>query len=264
MSSVLAGVPPPPVGTEFPADNVPVDSIDVDYSANGISNGNNQVAHIDNVENTVVDNNVSNNVVNNNVVGSNVANNNLVVNENTVNNDVVGNNIVNSNLVVNRSTVSNNVVGTNGNNVLEISTSENSAIANNNSMEEPNYSPVSDSENIVDPGSSSLYAFSLDSGDGNLVGASDSLKRAHTEVSSDGDSSDSGSYKSKLPVRKQKGVRKTPAPALLAANPRPHSLQVSCPVCLGASSLPRQSGVALPSVHEGPFSSTDGPVVNFN
>lgn len=221
MSSVLAGVPPPPpVGTEFPADNVPVDSIDVDYSANGISNGNNQVAHIDNVENTVVDNNVSNNVVNNNVVGSNVANNNLVVNENTVNNDVVGNNIVNSNLVVNRSTVSNNVVGTNGNNVLEISTSENSAIANNNSMEEPNYSPVSDSENIVDPGSSSLYTFSLDSGDGNLVGASDSLKRAHTEVSSDGDSSDSGSYKSKLPVRKQKGVRKTPVPALLAANPR--------------------------------------------
>ena len=55
-----------------------------------------------------------------------------------------------------------------------------------------------------------------------MEGASDSRKRAHTEVSSDGDSVDSGSYKSKLPVRKQKGVRKTPAPtpALSAANPR--------------------------------------------
>ena len=251
LAPVLAGVPP--VGTEFPADNVSVESIDVDYSANGISNGDNQVAHIDNAENTVVDNDVNNNVVSNNMEGSNVANNNLVVNENTVNNDVVENNVVNSNLVVNRSTVNNNVVGTNGNNVLEISTSEYSAIANNNSMEEPNYSPVSDSENIVDPGSSSLCAFSLDSGDGNLVEpsssalissgasdvlmeeASDSLKRAHTEVSSDGDSLDSGSYKSKLPVRKQKGVRKTPAPALLAANPR-------------AS----QSSIFMPSLSRGP------------
>ena len=53
-----------------------------------------------------------------------------------------------------------------------------------------------------------------------MEGASDSRKRAHTEVSSDGDSVDSGSYKSKLPVRKQKGVRKTPAPAPSAANPR--------------------------------------------
>ena len=163
------------MGTEFPADNVSVNSIDVDYSANGISNGNNQVGHISNVENTVVDNDVNNNSVNNNVVGSNVANNNLVVNENRVNNDVVGYNVVNSNLEVNRSTVNNNVVvGNNGNNVFEISTSENSAIANNNSMEEPNYSPVSDSESIVDPGSSSLCAFSLDSGDGNLVEPSSS------------------------------------------------------------------------------------------
>ena len=266
------------MGTEFPADNVSVHSIDVNYSANGISNGNNQVAHIDNVESTIVDNDVNNNIVKNNVVGSNVVNNNLVVNENTVNNDVVGNDVVNSNLVVNESTVNNNVVENNGNNVVGISTSENSAIANNNSMEEPNYSPVSDSENIADPGSSSLCAFSLDSGDGNLVepsssGASDvvmervsdsSQKRSHTAVSSDGDCVDTGSYKSKLPVRKQKGVSKLWLPLRRLPMPGPCGLQVSIPVCLGASSLPRQSVVALLSVHEGPFSSTNGPVVNLN
>ena len=49
--------------------------------------------------------------------------------------------------------------------------------------------------------------------------AFDSPKCAHTEVSSDGHTVDSGSYKSKISVRKQKGVRKTPAPAPLAANP---------------------------------------------
>lgn len=103
------------MGTEFPTDNVSVDSIDVDYPANGISNGNNQVAHTDNVENTVGDNDVNNNVVDNSVVGSNVVNNNLLVNENTVNNDVVGNNVVNSNLVVNESTANNNVVENIGN-----------------------------------------------------------------------------------------------------------------------------------------------------
>ena len=70
LALVLAGVSP--VGTEFPDGNVSVDSIDVDYSANGICNGDNQVAHIDNVENTVVDNDVNNIVGNNNVVGSNV------------------------------------------------------------------------------------------------------------------------------------------------------------------------------------------------
>ena len=129
LAPVLAGVPP--VGSQFPADNVSVDSIDVDFSANGISNGNNQVTHVDNVENTVVDNEVNNNVVNNNLVD-----------ENSVNNDVVGNNVVNSNLVVNESTVNNNVIENNGNNVVEISTSENGAVANNNSMEEPNFSPV--------------------------------------------------------------------------------------------------------------------------
>lgn len=71
------------MGTEFLADTVSVDSIDVDYSANGISNGENQGAHIDNVENALVDNDVNNNVVDNNVVGSNVVNNNSLVNENT-------------------------------------------------------------------------------------------------------------------------------------------------------------------------------------
>ena len=150
LAPVLVGVPP--VGTEFPADNVSVDVVDVDYSANGISNGNNHVAHVHNVDNTVVDNDVNNNVVNNNMVGSNAVNNNLAVNESTVNNNVENN----------------------GSNVMEISTSENSAIANNNSMEEPNYSPVSDSENIVDPGSSSLCAYLLDSGNGNLVETSSS------------------------------------------------------------------------------------------
>lgn len=119
------------MGTEFPGDNVSVDSIDVDDSANGISNENNQVAHIGNVENNVVDNDVNNNVMNNNVVGSNVVNNNLLVKEKTVNNDVVGKNVVNCNLVVNESTVNNNVAENNGNNVVEISTSENSAIGNN-------------------------------------------------------------------------------------------------------------------------------------
>lgn len=68
------------------------------------------------------------------------------------------------------------------------------------------------------PSSSAL----ISSGASDVVmeGASDSWKRAHTEVSSDGDSVDSGSYKSKLPVRKQKRVHKTPAPAPSAANPR--------------------------------------------
>ena len=95
--------------------------------------------------------------------------------------------------------------------------------------------------NIVDPGSSSLCASSLDSGDENLVepssselissgvadmvieGASDSRKRALVEVSSDGESVDSSPatvVKSKLPVRKQKGVRKIPTPAPSAATPR--------------------------------------------
>ena len=172
---VLAGVPP--VGSDLPADNVSVDSID----------GDNHVTHIDHVEHTVVDNEVVNNKVSNNLV-----------NENLVNNDVVGNNgskVVNNNLIVNESTVNNNVAN-NRNNEVEISTSESSA-ANQNSVDEPNYSPVSDSENIVDPGSSSLCASSLDSGDGNLVepsssalissgmsdavmeGASDSRKRPH-------------------------------------------------------------------------------------
>ena len=36
------------------------------------------------------------------------------------------------------------------------------------------------------------------------------------------------------------------------------------PVCLRASSLPRKSRVALLNFHEGPFSCTHGPVVNFN
>ena len=188
---VLAGVPP--VGSDLPADNVSVDSIDVDYSANGISNGDNHVTHVDNVENAVVDNEVVNNkVVNNNLVNESLVNNDVVGN-NVVNNN--GSKIVNNNLVVNESTVNNNVAN-NRNNEVEISTSESSA-TNQNSMDEPNFSPVSDSENIVDPGSSSLCASSLDSGDGNLVepsssalissgmsdavmeGASDSRKRPH-------------------------------------------------------------------------------------
>ena len=95
--------------------------------------------------------------------------------------------------------------------------------------------------NIVDPGSSSLCASSLDSGDENLVepssselissgvadmvmeGASDSRKRALVEVSSDGESVDSSPatvVKSKLPVRKQKGVRKISTPAPSGATPR--------------------------------------------
>ena len=210
LAPVLAGVPP--VGSSFPANNVSVESIDVDYSANGISNGNNQVTHVDNVDITVVDNEVVNNnlvnenSVNNDEVGNNVVNNN---GSNVVNNTLVMNEsiVVNNNLVVNESTVTNNVVEINGNNKVEISTSENSA-AKQNSIEEPNYSPVSDRVNIVDPGSSSLCASSLDSGDGNLVepssselisfgvsdavmeGASDSRMHAHTEVSSDGDSVD--------------------------------------------------------------------------
>ena len=228
LAPVLAGVLP--VGSSFPADNVSVDSID------GISNENNLVVDVDNIDITVEDNEV----MSNKEVNNNLANGNLV------NNDVVGNNVVNnngSNVVMNESIVVNNnlanesTVNNNGNNKVEISKSENSA-ANQNTIEEPNYSPISHSVNIVDPGSSSLCVSSLDSDVGNLVepsssdlfssgvsdvvmeGASDSRKRAHTEVSSDGDSVDSSSFKSKLPVRKQKGVRKTPAPASSTATPR--------------------------------------------
>lgn len=258
----------PPVGSSLPADDVSVDSID------GINTANNQVTHVDNVDDTVVNNEVVNNKVNensvNNVVGNNVVNNNgsNVVNNNLVMNESI---VVNSNLVVNESEVNNNVVGINGNNNVEISTSENS-VANQNSIEEPNSSLVSDSVNIVDPGSSSLCASSLDSGDENLVepssselissgvadmvmeGASDSRKRAHVEVSSHGDSvysSPATVVKSKLPLRKQKGVRKIPAPAPSAATSR---------ALRSTSIIP---GVAFLSIHEGPFSSTNGPVVNF-
>ena len=235
LAPIRAGIPH--VGSFLPADDVSVESID------GINNSNNQVTHVDNVDDTVVNNEVVNNKVNensvNDVVGNNVVNNNgsNVVNNNLVMNERI---VVNSNLVVNESTVNNNVVGINRNNNVEISTSENS-VANQNSIEEPNYSPVSDSLNIVDPGSSSLCASSLDSGNENLVepsgselisssvadmvmeGASDSRKRAHVEISSDGDSVDSSPatvVKSKLPVGKQKGVSKIPAPAPSAATPR--------------------------------------------
>ena len=237
LAPVLAGVPP--VGSSFFADDVLVDSIDLDYPANGISN----VTHVDNVDNTVVNNEVVNNKVNENSVNNDVVGNNVNNNRsNAVNNNLLMNEsiVVNNNLVVNENTVNNNVVEINGNNNVEISTSEIS-VANENSFEVPNYLPVSDSVNIVDPRSSPLCASSLDSGDGNLVelssselissgvsdavmeGASDSRKHAHTEVSSDGDSVDSSHatvVKSKLLVRKQKGVRKTRAPAPPAATPR--------------------------------------------
>ena len=270
------------MGTEFLADTVSVDGIDFDYSANGISNRDNQGAHIDNVENAVVDNDVNNNVVDNNVVGSNVVNNNSLVNENTVNNDVVGNNVLNSNLVVNESTANNDVVENNGNNVVEISTSENSAIANNNSMEEPNYSPVSDSENIVDPGRSSLCASSLDSGDGNLVEPSSFalIPSGASDVVMSGLSTLQSAPTLRFPLMgipwtvvltslrfrsaNKRGSAKLRLPLRWLPIPWPRGLQVSFPVCLRASSLPLQSVVALLSVHDGPFSSTNGFVVNFN
>ena len=235
LAPIRAGIPP--VGSSLPADDVSVDSID------GINTGSNQVTHVDNVDDTVVNNEVVNNKVNGNSVNNDVVGNNVVNNNgsNVVNNNLVMNEsiVVNSNLVVNESTV-NNVVGINGNNNVELSTSENS-VANQNSIEEPNSSLVSDSVNIVDPGSSSLCASSLDSGDENLVepssselissgladmvmeGASNSRKHAHFEVSSDGDSVDSSPatvVKSKLLLHKQKGVRKIPAPAPSAATPR--------------------------------------------
>ena len=252
LAPVRASIPP--AGSSLPADDVSVDSID------GINN-------VDNVVNTVVNNEVMNNKVNENSVNNDVVGNNEVnsngsnVNESIVNESIV----VNSNLVENESTVNINVVG-------EISTSQND-VANQISIVEPNYLPVSNSVNIVDPGRSSLCASSFDSGGENLVepssselfssadmlleGASDSRKRAHVEVFSDGDSVDSSPatvVKSKLPVRKHKGVRKIPAPAC--------GLLALFPVCLRASSLLRLSGVASLSVHEGLFSSTNGPVVN--
>ena len=46
--------------------------------------------------------------------------------------------------------------------------------------------------------------------------------------------------------------------------PESRSPPISFPVCLRASSLPRKSRVALLNFHEGPFSFTHGPVVNFN
>ena len=236
LAPIRAGIPP--VGSSLPADDVSVDSID------GINTGNNQVTHVENVDDTIVNNEAVNNKVNENSVNNDVVGNNVVNNygSNVVNNNLVMNEsiVVNSNLVVNESTVNNNVVGINGNNNVEIGTSENS-VANQNSIEEPNSSLVSDSVNIGDPGSSSLCASSLDSGDENLVepssselissgvadmvmeGASDSRKRTHVEVSSDEDSVDSSPatvVKSKLLLRKQKGVRKIPAPAPSAATPR--------------------------------------------
>lgn len=171
------------------------DSIDDDV--NKISNAND---HVDDI--------VESNVVNNNVVKENAMSNNgnNVVNKNTIKNNVENNNVVINNVV--------------GKIVVEFSSVENSALAENNTMEKRNYSPVTVSENIVNPGSSSLCAFSQGSGDGNLVepsssvlfssgasdvvmeGASDSRKRAHSEVSSDGDSVDIASCKSKPPVCK--------------------------------------------------------------
>ena len=228
LAPVLAGVPP--VGSSLPADDASVDSIDLDCPAHGISN----VTHVDNVDSTVVNNEVVNNKVNENLVNNDVVGNNVNNNSsNAVNNDlVINDSIVNNNLVVNESTVNNNVVEINGNNNVEISTSEIS-VASQNSSEVPNFLPVSDSVNIFYPGSSPLCASSLDGGSSELFssgvsdavvkGASDSRKRAHAEVSSDGDSVDSSHatvVKSKLPVRKQKGVRKPPAPAPPAATPR--------------------------------------------
>ena len=70
----------------------------------------------------------------------------------------------------------NNVAGNNvaGNNVAELSSMENSALAENNTMEEPNYSPVTVTENVVNPGSSSLCPSSQGSGDGSLIKPSSS------------------------------------------------------------------------------------------
>ena len=223
LAPVLAGVPP--VGSSLPADDASVDSIDLDCPAHGISN----VTLVDNIDSTVVNNEVVNNKVNENLVNNDVVGNNVNNNSsNEVNNDlVINDSIVNNNLVVNESTVNNNVVEINGINNVEISTSEIS-VASQNSSEVPNFLPV----NIVDPGSSPLCASSLFEPSSELIssgasvavmeGASDSRKRAHTEDSSDGDSADSHVtvFKSKLPVRKQKGARKTPAPAPPAVTPR--------------------------------------------
>lgn len=75
------------------------------------------------------------------------------------------------------------------------------------------------------------------------------LNRNHDLLtSSDGDSVDSSSFKSKLPVRKKKESAKLRLPLRLLPLPRPYGLQVLFPVCLGALSLLQQSGLALLSV----------------
>ena len=101
------------------------DSIDDDV--NKISNAND---HVDDI--------VESNVVNNNVVKENAMNNNgnNVVNKNTIKNNVENNNVVINNVV--------------GKIVVEFSSVENSALAENNTMEKRNYSPVTVSENIRD------------------------------------------------------------------------------------------------------------------
>ena len=58
------------------------------------------------------------------------------------------------------------------------------------------------------------------------------------------------SAKHRLPLRRQ-------------PIPESRGPPISFPVCLRASSLPRKSRVALLNFHEGPFSCTHGPVVNF-
>ena len=230
LAPVLAGPPP---GPSLPADDVSVDSFDVDNVVNNEVTNNKVNENSDNVvENNEVNSNVNSN--GSNVVGNNEVNNNVVesneVNSNgsNMNNNVVINEsiVVNSNLVENESTVNNNVVGAIS--VSQIGAADQISI-------EPNYASVSDSVNIVDPGSSSLCASSLDScenlvepssseliSSAGSVRAPDSRKRVHFEVSSDEDvdSSPATVFKSKLPVRKHKGVRKPPAPAPSTATPR--------------------------------------------
>lgn len=123
--------------------------------------------------------------------------------------NVVGNKTVESNIILDGIT-DNYTVESNG----------------NSNIVEPDSSPLVSASscglesNIFEPGSSSLGSSDVSALDVVMEGASDARKRPLAEVSSDGDSLDDSVMRSKLPVRKTKGVWKVPAPTPSVVNPR--------------------------------------------
>ena len=215
----------PPVLARVPAvslDDLSVDSIE---SVPGVdiergARAQNSAADI------VVDNRTTENVASENV--ATVATENVVT-ENVVNVNVVDHTVVDNNVVdkdeVNVVVINDGNSEVNSNEIVNQITTNYTGNSEPNSSE-PNYFPV-DSGNIVDPGCSSLGAssqsganlvepgssalFSSEASDSVVEGVSESLKRSHTEVSSDGDSLVGEPTKSRFSVRKPKGFRKPPS-----------------------------------------------------